>query len=260
MFCGRCGASIGQAAQPSEGPQEGSAEPSAYEEPSAYDHDRVESCRLQKCPACGEPLDDDVWVCPACSYPVPSMTASKAVNELIQSLSKVEADASDKAAGYAQVVKEIDNFVIPTTANGILTFLIFAKSRLITAARDYGQGWTAKDAVSQAWVAKAQYAYDVARLKFSDASEFNDIDTAYRSIKAIANRNNVFRGAVSTAEAVKNGGCLIKFIAFYVVILAMGIVIKLLGFLSLRPQYVWVLLALVVAGLGICFYKRKQGR
>lgn len=253
-FCRKCGAPItAEHERPELGWQE--EDPESHQ---GQDEAWFEMETPKKCPACGEPLEPGTELCPACGYPIASVSASKAVNDFMKQLSEVEADASDGTVRYTRVVREIDSFAVPRSANGVLAFLIVAKGRLTTSVRDYGQGREAKNAVSQAWIAKAQHAYDVAGLMYSKAPEFGDIDKTYGTIKGIANRDNAIRGAISAAETVKKGGCLIKIVAFYAAVISLGIIAQFLNLISDRHRFIWVLLAALIVALGFHFYKNRN--
>lgn len=254
LFCRSCGAPIGKTEQM----------PENQRSTSACDYETEEECLSEvlmrvKCPACGEPLEPDTEFCPACDYPIASSSASEAVNEFMQDLARVEAEASAGEASYSRVVREIDAFAIPRTANGVLAFLIVAKGRLTTSVRDYGQGAAAKDAVSQAWISKAQYAYDVANLLFPKAVEIGDIEAAYKVIRSIAGRNSIIKGAGSAAKVVKNGGCLTKIVTFYLAIIALGLVLSLMGTILRYGWISWVLLGLAIA-LVLYYLKNKADK
>lgn len=251
LFCRSCGAPIGKTEQMPENQQSTSACECETEEEYLS-----EALVLAKCPACGEPLEPDTEFCPACNYPIASSSASETVNDFMQNLALVEAEASDGEASYSRVVREIDAFAIPRTANGVLAFLIVAKGRLTTSVRDYGQGAAAKDAVSQAWISKAQYAYDVANLLFPKAVEIGDIEATYKVIRSIAGRNNIIKGAGSAAKVVKNGGCLTKIITFYLAIIALALVLSLMGTIIRHGWISWLLLGLTVA-LALYFFRNK---
>ena len=251
LFCRSCGAPIEQAEQTPENDRA-----VAVHKDETQEEDPFEALTPTKCPACGEPLEPGVEFCPACSYPIASVSSSDAVNDFMQALSLVEADASDGTVSYTRVVREIDAFAIPRTANGVLAFLVVAKGRLSSSVRDYGQGPAAKDAVSQAWAAKAQHAYDVACLLFQSAAEFGDIDAVYKDIRAIASRNDVIRGVASAARSVKNGGCLAKIVVFNLAIVVFALVLDLVAVLFKHAWLGWAVLLLAVAG-AFYYYKEK---
>lgn len=259
LFCRSCGAPIEQTKQTVENQQPTGAHSSVAYEYQAQVEDPLEALTPTKCPACGEPLGSGVEFCPACNYPIASVSSSDAVNDFMQLLSLVEADASDGTVSYTRVVREIDAFAIPRTANGVLAFLVVAKGRLSSSVRDYGQGPAAKDAISQAWAAKAQHAYDVACLLFPSAAEFGDIDALYKDVRAIASRNDAVRGVASAVGSVKNSGCLAKLIVFNLALIVLPLVLDLVAVLF---KHVWLgRAALLLAVVGaVYYYKNKTSK
>lgn len=182
----------------------------------------------EKCPECGEPLEPGTLVCPACDYPIVRATASKVVNAFIQELSQIETAADEGTVSYARVVREIDAFPIPRTAPGVLAFLSLAQGRISTSLRDYGQGPEAKEAVLRAWVAKAQHAYDSAKLMFGDSPEFAEIEAEYQGIRSASARKKATVKAESSVNRFKNAGCLTKVLYFYIAIFALAVVLAVL--------------------------------
>lgn len=253
LFCRSCGAPIEQAEQTLENDR------SVVVHKSEVQEDLFEALTPTKCPACGEPLEPGVEFCPACNYPIATVSSSDAVNDFMQTLSLVEADASDGTVSYTRVVREIDAFAVPRTANGVLALLVVAKGRLSSSVRDYGQGPAAKDAVSQAWAAKAQHAYDVACLLFPSAAEFGDIDVLYKDVRAIASRNDAVRGVTSAVRSVKNNGCLAKLIVFNLALVVLPLALNLMAVLFKHVWLGWAVMFLAVAG-AVYYYKKKTNK
>lgn len=104
-------------------------------------------------------------------------------------------------------------------------FLSLAQGRINTSLRDYGQGPEAKKAVLRAWVAKAQHAYDSAKLMFSDSPEFAEIEAEYQGIRSASTRKQAALKAESSVSRFKNAGCLAKYLYFNIAIIVLAVVL-----------------------------------
>jgi hypothetical protein len=210
-----------------------------------------------KCPGCGEQLLSTDKVCPTCGFQVEVVTASKAMNEFIADLSDLEARVITGELGYARVVKAIDSFSIPHTPSGILAFMALAKSRTSSGQRDYKQGDEANKAIAQAWEAKAQYAYELAKVSFSDSEEFKDIEAAHKKHYFASGVKGVVDGVSSYNQKLFGLGCLGKIIWFYLAMFVLAAVLAVLGAAIKNPSAIVVVVMLIIGAIFYIGAKKK---
>lgn len=153
---------------------------------------------LHKCPNCGELINAFVTNCPACDYEIRGKKASSSVKEFADKLEQLEmmreTQKSKSVIGKLygsdgqlnktdeQKISFIRSFSIPNTKEDILEFMILAASNI--DLKLYGLGnqgviTASQRAVSDAWLAKFEQAYEKATLSFSDSSDFSKIKGIY---------------------------------------------------------------------------------
>lgn len=149
---------------------------------------------LHKCPNCGELINSFVISCPACNYELRGAKASSIVKEFADKLEQIErtreTQKSNSLIGKLygsdgqlnktdeQKISLIRSFSIPNTKEDILEFMILAASNI--DLKLYGLGnqgvlTASQRAVSDAWLAKFEQAYEKASLSFSTSQDFSGI-------------------------------------------------------------------------------------
>lgn len=183
------------------------------EQPSVQKKEKTErktvyEGELHKCPSCGEILHSYVAVCPSCGYEVRGAKAVSSVKELAQKLEAIESSRERKRTRslkdrmYGEEITSTDeqkislirSFVIPNTKEDLYEFLILAGSNIDVDLYDGTVLKTdARLAVSDAWKAKFEQAYQKAKLVFKGDPRFSEIqsiyDSTYKSIKKSKGKN-----------------------------------------------------------------------
>ena len=171
---------------------------------------------LHKCPNCGELLESFVAKCPSCGYELRGSGSVSSVRTLAMKLEQLESKRPPKKIGNVfstalaggqlssideQKVDLIRNFSIPNTKEDVREFIILASSNIdmklygMTYHSSQIQGMTAasQKAVSDAWLAKFEQAYQKAKLLFGETQEFVNIQLLYESkMKEIAKKKRQF--------------------------------------------------------------------
>lgn len=153
---------------------------------------------IHKCPNCGEIVDAFKLNCPACGYEFRDSKTTNSVQELAAKLEFIEQQRPPKKAHtfkdeflntYGKFSREdeqkinlIRNFAIPNTKEDILEFMILASSNI--DMKLYGTGANADEtgalrAISDAWIAKFEQAYQKAEFSFSESPAFAKIQKIY---------------------------------------------------------------------------------
>lgn len=150
---------------------------------------------IHKCPNCGDILDAYESVCESCGYERRGTKATSSIQELARKLQEIEAqrpfdDKSSKArlAGRLSKTDEqkidlIRNFSIPNNKEDIMEFAVLAASNIDVESFS-GIGKTvsqnvANVAISNAWMAKLEQAYQKAKLVFENDSRLSKIEQLY---------------------------------------------------------------------------------
>lgn len=149
---------------------------------------------IHKCPNCGELVNSFTLNCPLCGHEFRGSNTNNAVQKLAKKLEEIEANRPPKKARtfkdeffgtYGNFSKEdeqkinlIRNFVIPNTKEDILEFMILAASNI--DMKLYGTEASADEtgaqrAISDAWMAKFEQAYQKAQFSFAETSVFAKI-------------------------------------------------------------------------------------
>lgn len=153
---------------------------------------------LHKCPNCGELINAFVTNCPACDYEIRGKKAPSSVKEFADKLEQLEmmreTQKSKSVIGKLygsdgklnktdeQKISLIRSFLIPNTKEDILEFMILAASNIdlkLYGLGDQGVITASQRAVSDAWLAKFEQAYEKATLSFSGSSDFSRVKDIY---------------------------------------------------------------------------------
>ena len=153
---------------------------------------------LHKCPNCGELINAFVTKCPACDYEIRGKRASSSLKEFADKLEQLEMTremqksksvisklyGSDGQLNKTdeQKISLIRSFSIPNTKEDILEFMILAASNIdlkLYGLGNQGVVTVSQRALSDAWLAKFEQAYEKATLSFSDSSDFSKIKDIY---------------------------------------------------------------------------------
>lgn len=154
--------------------------------------------KIHKCPNCGEVLNSFVTNCPACGYELRDSKNSNAVEELSRKLEHIEQNrdrtkVSTKILGAfnlsdgltktdEQKISLIRNFPIPNTKEDLYEFLILSKSNIEIDLYENTQIKSARLAVSDAWKAKFEQAYQKAKLLLKNDDRIIEVDAMYKEI------------------------------------------------------------------------------
>ena len=160
--------------------------------------------KIHKCPNCGEVLNSFVTNCPACGYELRDSKNSSAVEELSRKLEEIEQNrdrtkVSTKILGAfnlsdgltktdKQKISLIRNFPIPNTKEDLYEFLILSKSNIEIDLYENTQIKSARLAISDAWKAKFEQAYQKAKLLLKNDDRMIEIDAMYKEINHSINK------------------------------------------------------------------------
>lgn len=146
---------------------------------------------IHKCPNCGDILDAYESVCKACGYEQRGTKATGSVRELAAKLEAIEATRETKHFSFIlkgltktdeQKISLIRSFAIPNTKEDLHEFLILSYSNINVSSYE-NDGWNqAAVAVSDAWLAKFEQAYQKAKILFPEDPHFLEIQKLYSSI------------------------------------------------------------------------------
>jgi len=149
---------------------------------------------IHKCPNCGEVLDSFEVNCPTCGHEFRGAKNSLSVREFAAKLEEIERTRPTKGFGLKKMlanqneVSETDlkkislirSYVIPNTKEDMLEFLILASSNInLQRYNDFDSITESEKAVSDAWQAKFEQAYEKAKLSFGNTPEFKKIQAIY---------------------------------------------------------------------------------
>lgn len=148
---------------------------------------------LHKCPNCGEVIESFVTNCPSCGYELRGAKNSVAVSEFVSKIEAIEKsrptkEHAKKLLGDDDEITETDlqkialirSFVIPNTKEDLIEFLILASSNInLQRYNDFDSISDSEQAVSDAWEAKFEQAYEKARLSFGNSPEFKKVQALY---------------------------------------------------------------------------------
>lgn len=183
-FCGSCGAAVTTSGFESTGQRK-----------TVYDGE------IHKCPNCGEVLESFVVNCPTCNYEFRDAKKSISAREFSSKLDEIESSRLTKGLSAKErhmnqfVLSETDerkislirSFVIPNNKEDLFEFLVLAFSNININFEPLPP----EKAVSDAWEAKFEQAYEKARLSFEHTQDFEKIQALYQKKKSkIKQRKN----------------------------------------------------------------------
>ena len=206
-FCFNCGASV-----------DGTADNTKRK--TVYDGE------IHKCPNCGEVLNSFTFSCLACGYELRDTKNSNAVREFALKLEQIEnnrnvnnnySDLKSKISQISSVnpideqkISLIRSFAIPNTKEDIYEFMILAASNIdlklygfaYDSSQFQGMMATSQRAVSDAWLAKFEQAYQKAQLLLNGSQELLIISELYeRKVNEIQKKRRqlpmIFIGAIA---------------------------------------------------------------
>lgn len=189
-YCMNCGQQLPEGAKfcSSCGTATGEVKTETAQRKTVYDGE------LHKCPNCGELINAFVTICPACNYELRGVKASSIVKEFADKLEQIERTReAQKSHSFIsmlygsdgqlnktdeQKISLIRSFSIPNTKEDIFEFMILAASNIdlkLYGLGDKGVITASQRAVSDAWLAKFEQAYEKASFAFSTSSDFLSI-------------------------------------------------------------------------------------
>lgn len=189
-FCKNCGEAVSDTAEQTPKVQQ-------TESPDGNPSERktVYEGYIHKCPNCGEVLDSFAVNCPTCGYEFRGVKGAISVREFAKKLEEIESKRPTSRFGFKKVLENqntvnetdmkkislIRSFVIPNTKEDMLEFLILASSNInLQRYNDFDTISESEKAVSDAWQAKFEQAYEKAKLSFGDTPEFEKIHAIYK--------------------------------------------------------------------------------
>ncbi len=157
-FCFECGARVTGGSTPS------------TERRTVYDGE------IHKCPNCGSLLNAFAIRCDMCGYELRGSNVSSVVREFADEIKRLEQE--DGKASSNRIATHISTFPIPNTREELMEFLILSSSNI---SEDRYKEDTSKEekAISDAWMAKFDQAYQKALLVFASAPELPQIKEIY---------------------------------------------------------------------------------
>lgn len=144
--------------------------------------------KIYKCPNCGDILDAYETVCDSCGYELRGRKASSVVEAFAAKLDQIESEPFVAPRGvkpgmvaYGMLRAErkinlIRSFPIPNNKEDLFEFAIMAASNFET---DYWNMTDSQKAVSDAWKAKFEQAYQKAQISFKNDKDFASLQALY---------------------------------------------------------------------------------
>ena len=203
-FCNFCGTPTNNADPKKE--EKINEEPRVeYNDEPITERQTVYEGNVHKCPNCGEVLNAFTANCPACGHELRGTKATSAVRELAAKLEAIESKREAvkhnalKSLYFGQSLTKTDeqkislirSFSIPNTKEDLYEFLILSESNIdIDLYDEDGNQFKKNDArraVSDAWKAKFEQAYQKAKILFAGDPRLTEIqalyDATHQSIK-----------------------------------------------------------------------------
>lgn len=161
---------------------------------------------LHKCPNCGELLDAFTSCCSVCGYELRGTKATNSVRELAQKLQELEMQREcSNGSIFSKVIENaalsaiderkinlIESFPIPNSKEDILEIAVLAIGNVTPEAYDSVNGNNEKkQAISSAWLAKFEQAYQKGQIMCGDSTELHNLHTLYlKKCKLISKMKN----------------------------------------------------------------------
>lgn len=192
---------------------------------------------IHKCPNCGEILKSFDIKCPTCGLEVRDRNSSSSIKEFSMKLEKIELERERKKpmsifkqslmrGNISQTdekkINLIRSFTIPNNKEDIFEFIVLAASNIdFQSYNMMNEAYinTSQRAVSEAWVAKMEQAYQKAQISFKNDEDFIQIRNLYEKTNKKLERNKK--------------GLLKFFIGFGVLYIILFLII---GVVALRPE------------------------
>ena len=147
---------------------------------------------IKKCPNCGEIINSFTVKCPTCGFEIRGIQATSSVKELAAKLQQLDSTrprgrwhlypSQNISSTDEQIANLISSFAIPNTKEDLFEFFIMASSNINLETyginRDAVSG--GQKAISRAWEAKYEQAYNKACISFANEPEFARIDEIYK--------------------------------------------------------------------------------
>lgn len=188
-FCNICGNSINKT--------DVIAEEQEIKIEEQTEREKVYDGKIHKCPSCGEELKAFDIKCPSCGFEIRDRNSSSSLREFSLKLEKIESGREKKKATSIfaqsltgdnlsktdeQKISLIRSFIIPNTKEDLYEFLILSKSNIEIDLYENTQLKTARLAVSDAWKAKFEQAYQKAKLLFKNDERMIEIQAMYDEV------------------------------------------------------------------------------
>lgn len=164
--------------------------------------------KVFKCPNCGEVLESFLTRCPSCGMELRGSKAANSVRELALKLEAIEAhreyekpqsifkkvySASALSKTDEQKISLIRSFSIPNTKEDILEFMILATANVDMSSYADGESdirTASSRAVSNAWLAKCEQAYEKAKVSIPLSDQcYIRIEELYQKTKKDLKKN-----------------------------------------------------------------------
>lgn len=193
VFCGVCGAAAplasisvdeaddagaeAEAQEPEPRREAEEVDPVSEEGPESIPEPSPRESQIKHCPACGEIVGLNDFVCGACGHELRRVTDGS-INELYCRLEALEAGRSNDESKNADGVSRTDAlkanairyFPIPNTKQDLLEFLVMAKANSQEGDKEY------EEVVLDAWKSKFDQAYDKAEALFGEDEDFSKFE------------------------------------------------------------------------------------
>ena len=171
------------------------------EEESTSQRKTVYEGQIHKCPNCGDVINSFVSNCPSCGYEIRGAKSSSSVKEFVTKLETIEAGrlqqknnpiknlyfGQEKTKTDEQKISLIRSFIIPNTKEDLYEFLILSKSNIEVDLYENDipmRKGDARLAISDAWKAKFEQAYQKAKLVFANDSRLPEIQAMYDDLNS----------------------------------------------------------------------------
>ena len=208
MFCSKCGCRLQENAEfcTNCGFKIEAIHNNSYENKRKQVYDG----EIRKCPNCGEILNSFETKCSACGYELRNIKSSDTLIEFSKKLNGIQnsIEVEEEKKGFFnkvfsnsygnidnktnRMIELIKNYSIPNTKEDILEFMIMASSNIdIDIIKQYDcdtakmspNDFSNKKALTNAWIAKMEQAYQKASIALKGDVSFNQIKKVYDDTK-----------------------------------------------------------------------------